>query len=688
MPVVQRAPTDLAPRSNVVEELHGVSVSDPFRNLEDTQDPAVQAWVEQRNERFDVYTGALAQRDWLSARFQQLWRYDDESLPSLCHDGDRQLKSTKRADQDKWVTHLRENEDSVWRVVMDPNTWESTQTLAGFSTSHDCTMVAYGVANAGDENPQLYIMDLDTLEVHDDTFQGWKQGGVNWLPDGSGFYYSSKPLEGEVEEGGHYYWHRTWFHALGNQADADTLAFSDTEVKEHYNSVGVSEDGAWLTLHRGMFNKSELWIQSTKADSLPVEMVTGMDAEYSSFIVDDSIYIHTDWEAPNYRLMTTTVDKPQREYWTEVVAESKHKLSYVRPIQGHLYATYGVNAATQISVLDMQGQRLHEIPLPSVGSAGVSGLRHKGDVRVSFSSFANPSTTYTYDVSTNTLTLAKASPLDIDTTGMMSEQVWYPSKDGTMVSMFVVRNIDAPRDGTVPTLLTGYGGFNISMRPRFSTLYAAWLEAGGAVAIPNLRGGGEYGVAWHEAGMRDQKQNVFDDFISAAEYLIAEGYTSSDRLAISGGSNGGLLVSAAVTQAPELFKAVLCAVPLTDMIRFHHFGIANIWSEEYGNADDPEMFPHILAYSPYHNVEVGVDYPAILVTGSANDARTDPIHAMKFAAAVRAADRDLGSEEPILLHIQADSGHGGGVTIDTRADQSGRHYGFLMEQIGLSAPAE
>ena len=312
------------------------------------------------------------------------------------------------------------------------------------------------------------------------------------------------------------------------------------------------------------------------------------------------------------------------------------------------------------------------------------GHYSKPGVWLSFSSFAHPSTVYTYDAEDNALTLYKESPIDIDASNIGVEQVWYDSKDGTPVSMFVIRDVRS--EGPIPFLLTGYGGFNISMTPRFSTRTAVWLEGGGGIAIPNLRGGGEYGKDWHEAGMREHKQNVFDDFIAAAEWLDSNGHTTPDQLAISGGSNGGLLVSAVVTQRPELFEAVLCAVPLTDMIRFHHFGLANIWTEEYGSADDPEMFPHILAYSPVHNVNQGTDYPAILVTGSENDARTAPVHARKFMAAVQWADADHGTEEPILLHIQSDSGHGGAVTIDQSADQYARHYGFLMNQIGMTAP--
>jgi prolyl oligopeptidase len=562
--------------------------------------------------------------------------------------------------------------------------WETTETLAFFTASPDCSLAVVGKSNAGDENAVISVMDLQTGEMLPDSVQGWRQGGVNWQHDSSGFFYTAKPLAEEVEvEGDHNYWHRAWYHTLGTSADEDVLVFDDPEVRETWHSAWVSDDGDWQLRYRGLFNVNRVWVGPNTPDAELVPMTDHMDFEYSVDAAEGKVFITTDWDAPNYRVLVADAGDPQQENWTELIPEREDRLSYISLIGGHLYAVYQHRAATQIEVYTIDGERLQTMALPTVGSAGVSGFWSRPEVRVSFSSFAHPSSGYTYDVADNSLTLEKSSPIEVDTSNIVVEQVVYPSKDGTEVTMFVIR--DQRTEGPVPFLLTGYGGFNISMRPYFSTSYVAWLEAGGAVAIPNLRGGGEYGQSWHEAGMRDQKQNVFDDFIAAGEWLRDNGQAS--KIAISGGSNGGLLVSAAVTQRPELFDAVLCSVPLTDMIRFHRFGIANIWTEEYGSAEDPEMFPHILAYSPYHNTEPGTDYPSILVVGSENDARTDPIHARKFMAAVRWADTDKGTEEPILLYIQKDSGHGGAVTTDQRADQSSRQYGFLMEQLGMTTPA-
>jgi prolyl oligopeptidase len=669
-----------------VDLLHGVEVADPYRWMEDEESEEVRSWQSARNAAFVAFSDPLPQRDWLEDRFQHLWRYDDESVPSPCLIADCIVYRTKKAEQDKWVVHLRERPGAEGRVVADPNTWERTETLAGFTVSPDGRWAAYGTARAGNEDPVIRVRDLRTLEDLPDTLRGWKQYGVSWLHDGSGFYYTSNPLPGEVPEGEEFYWRRVWFHRLGTSAEEDELILHDPEVKETFHGVSVSENGRWLVMVRSRFNKNEAWLQDLRGSGERAEMVTGMDNKYRVTVVEDRLLITTDWDAPNYRVMTTSVDRPGREHWRELIPESEDRLSYVSPVAGHLYAIYQHNASTRVAVFDLDGGHLRDLTLPTTGSAAVWGYWSKPTVWVSFSSFAHPTTVYTYDAERDALDLYKESPIDFDPSGIVVEQVWYPSKDGTQISMFLVHDESAPRDGSVPYLLTGYGGFNVSRTPYFSTVYGVWIEAGGGVAIPNLRGGGEYGKHWHEAGMREGKQNVFDDFIAAAEWLLEGGHTSGDRLAIAGGSNGGLLVSAAMTQRPDLFRAVLCQVPLTDMVRFHHFGLANIWTEEYGSPDDPEMFPHLLAYSPYHRVREATDYPALLVTASVNDARTDPVHARKFAAAVRWADADHGREQPVFFHLQDEAGHGGPVTIDAQADFTSRHYAFLMSELGMETP--
>jgi prolyl oligopeptidase len=678
---------DFAERGNTVDEHHGVAVSDPYRSLEDGDLETTRKWEGRRTTQFIKVTDGLPQREWLYERFQHLWRYDDESVPNPCLLSDRVVYWTKKSDQDKWVVHLRERAGEEGRVLIDPNSWEETETLSGFYPSPDCSWAAFGKAQAGNEEPVLYVINLDNLELQSDTMRGWKQRGVSWMHDNSGFYYSSYPAQGEVPEGEEFYWHRSWFHRLGTSADRDVMTFADDKTKELFHGAGISEDGRWLVLSRGQYYKRELWLKDLQSDAEPVPIVGWRDTDSSVDIVGDTIYITTDWHAPKYRVMVASVDRPGRDQWRPLIPESEDRLMFINPIGGKIYAVYQHNAATRIAVYQPDGTRLQDIGLPTIGSASVWGYWSKPEVWLSFSSFAHPTEVFTYDVEANELNLYKKSPIDIDPSGIVVEQVWYPSADGTQISMFVIQDENAPRDGSVPFMLTGYGGFNVSMRPRFSTGYAVWIEAGGGVAIPNLRGGGEYGQRWHEAGMLENKQNVFDDFVAAADWLVANEYTGRDRLAISGASNGGLLVSAAITQRPDLCAAVLCSVPLTDMIRYHTFEYANVWAEEYGSADNPEMFEHLLAYSPYHNVVEGTDYPAILVVASKNDARTNPAHARKFAAAALWADADHGSVQPILYFFQDDSGHGGGVTIDRKADQTARQWGFLMDRLGMQAPA-
>ena len=676
-------PSDLARREDRVEDVHGLSVSDPYRWMEDPSEE-LSAWTDSRNEFYQNFTETLSQKKFLFKRFQALWRYDDSSVPEPCIlDADRSIFYTKKADQDKWVVNMREPTGD--RILLDPNSWDKTQTLAGFYPSPDCTLAAYGQANAGDENPVISVIDLKTLDHHADRLKGWKQRSVSWLHDNSGFYYAAWPTAEEAPNGEKDYHHRALFHPIGTDGTQDNLVLSNPEVKEHFHGAGLSEDGKWLVEGRYSFNTSRLWLSRVGSDTRMV-INEEMDAEYGAEVFEDHVYILTNWNAPKYRLMRVNVRDPERANWEEIVPESDDLLERFSIINRQLYLTYQHKAATKIKLHETDGTFIQDIELPSVGSASVSGLQSGGEVYLNFSSFAHPSTVYTYESSTNSLSVFKESPLDVDASNVESKQVFYTSKDGTEVSMFLIYPKGIELDGSTPFLLTGYGGFNISLKPRFSTRNVTWTEMGGGIAIPNLRGGGEYGQEWHEAGMRENKQNVFDDFIAAAEYLESQGYSNRDRLAISGGSNGGLLVSAAVTQRPELFSAVLCSVPLTDMMRYHKFGLANIWSEEYGNAEDPTQAQYLLRYSPYHNVTKGTDYPAILVTGSANDARTAPVHAQKMAAAIRWADQDHGQKQPILLSINADSGHGGGVGIDTVADQTARQYGFLAAQIGLTPP--
>ena len=687
---------DLAKREIVQEEMHGVMVQDPYQWMEDASNPETIDWTSKRNHDFWQYTNDLPQRSWLAQRLEELWRYDDESVPESCLlDENRQIVWTKSKEQSQWVVHLETQVDGQWQrqLLMDPNIWEEGTTLEEFTPSPDCQLAAVGRAKNGDENPVIQIMNLSTGAILNDSLKGWRQGDISWLHDNSGFFYSSWPDQTEVSLEDSHYYHRSLFHQIGTEKQDDIIVLEDRETKEFFHGVGVSEDGKWVIAGRYSFNSSKIWVDAIPDTSFDprsmsfdaeTALMEEMDAEYQVHLIEDSLIIFTNWKAPNYRVMITEVAKPSRDNWQELIPEGQDLIQGISLLNGHLFVERLHQAASEIDVFTLDGEKVQSLDLPTVGSARLMGNWHSETIYLSFSSFAFPGTTYTYNISTNALTQYKESSIPVDTSNIMVDQVFYPSKDGTVISMFVIypKGVKEP----IPFLLTGYGGFNVSMTPRFSTLFTTWIESGGGVAIPNLRGGGEYGEEWHQAGMRSQKQNVFDDFIAAAEFLTNNDYSRTEQLAIAGGSNGGLLVCAVVTQRPDLFQAVLCQVPLTDMIRYHRFGLANIWSEEYGNAEDPQSFPSLLAYSPYHNTVVGTDYPAVLITGSENDARTDPVHARKMAAILRYSDKDHGQDEPILLHLQSDSGHAGGVGIATQADQMSRHYAFLMTQIGLKTP--
>lgn len=667
----------------VVTNYHGTEITDNYRWLENEESPAVIEWTEAQEKLTHSMIDTLPQLQFLIDRFNELWRYDDESIPYEVIDGERVIIWTKKKDDEKWVLNTKENDEAPLVELINPNLWDPTETLSGTSFSRDGKYLSFGTAHGGDENPIYRVMEVASKELLPDTLLGWKQSVSSWLPDNSGFFYSAKPLKGQVPEGEEEYWHSTYFHKLGTPADQDVKVFSHDEVKEYWHSVSISEDGKYIIYNRSLFNKNEVYYRPINSDQDLIPIATGFDAEYSVDFIEDKMLITTDKDAPMYMVYITDISKPQREKWKVFLPENRtDKLSYVTGIAGNIYAVYEHNVYTQIKIYDLKGKPIRELKLPTIGSASVSGYWSKPDIWVGFSSFMYPSTTFMYDFEEDSLVLYRKYPVEIDVDNFMARQIWYQSKDGTPISMFLVHRKDLTRDGNNPTLLTGYGGFNISIRPGFSTTKVVWLEAGGMVAIPNLRGGGEYGRKWHEAGMLEKKQNVFDDFIAAAEWLINNNYTNPKKLAVSGGSNGGLLVGAFAVQKPELCRAVLCAVPLLDMVNYHKFGLANIWAEEYGSSDDPEQFKYLYRYSPYHNVKDGSKYPAMLITGSENDARVDPLHARKMVARLQEANP---TGQPILLLVRKASGHGGGTTLSEQIRQTAEEYAFLMSRLGMQA---
>lgn len=672
------------PKIAVRDTLHGTVILDNYQWLEKADDPQVKEWTAAQMTFTQSYLDTVSQRAYLAQRFNELWRYDDETVPRRVPDSGRLFFWVKKTSNEKWAYAMKDNDQAETRIILDPNTWPENDQVHGAVPSRDGKYLAYGKAVGGNESPVVHIMEIDTGRILPDSLQGWKQYVSAWLPDNSGFYYNAKPLKGTVPEGEEFYWHTAYFHKLGTSADQDQKVFGHDTNKSYWHSVDVSEDGRYEIYYRSLFNKNEVYFRKTGSDAPLTPIATGFDAEYGVQIIEDQIYIYTDRDAPRKQVFATAVDQPEVAHWQPFIPEHERDiLEELAAIGGRFYAVYQHNAYTKIQILDRAGTIIRELPLPTLGSADITGEWSRDEVWVIFSSFTYPKTTYRYDFEANELAIYREFPLDIDVSAYTAEQVWYPSRDGTEVSMFLVQRKDAKHDGQNPVLLTGYGGFGSSQNPYFSTTALVWLECGGMMAIPNLRGGGEYGKTWHEAGMLDRKQNVFDDFIAAGEWLIENGYTNPEKLAISGGSNGGLLVGAVTTQRPDLFRAVLCAVPLLDMVRYHKFGFANVWAEEYGSAEDPEQFAYIYQYSPYHRVVEGTAYPAMLITGSENDVRVDPLHARKMVARLQEA---TANGHPIFLMIEYDSGHTGGTTISTQIGQYADMYGFLMNQLGMHTP--
>jgi len=663
---------------SVADTLHGTVIIDNYRWLENNNDADVRKWVTTQEKIARSILNKLPQRKLLIKRFTQLWRYDDESTPHKVIDGERIFYWAIKKDWERRAYYTKENESAPAALLLDPNKW-GLKTLDYVEPSRDGKYVAHGVAEAGNEEPIVKIMEVETKKTLPDSLKGWRQGSVSWLSDNSGFYYTANPLKGEVPEGEEQYWDAVYFHKLRSPASEDKKVFYHEKVKEYWHSASVSEDGKYVLFTRGQFYKNEVYLKKMN-DTVLIPIVTGMDAQYDINVFEDKLIIYTDDDAPKGKVYTAEIDNPEKENWRLLIPETGDKLSYITGIAGHLYAVYIHNAYNLVKIYDLQGNYIRDLPLPTIGNAYVWGYWMKPDIWVQFSSFTYPNTTFKYDYKKNQLILYHRPPIDVDVSNYVTEQVWYKSKDDTNVSMFLVHHKDLKRNGKNPIYLTGYGGFNASIMPYFSTTYVVWLEAGGMVAIPNLRGGGEYGQEWHKAGMLDKKQNVFDDFIAAAEWLIENKYTNPKKLAIGGASNGGLLMGAVTVQRPDLFRVVYCGVPLLDMLRYHKFGYANIWAEEYGSADNPEQFNCLLKYSPYHNIVAGIEYPATLFVASENDARCYPLHTLKMVAHMQEANPD---GEPILLLVQKNSGHGGGITLSTRIEQQVDIWAFLMDKVGL-----
>jgi prolyl oligopeptidase len=667
----------------VIDSLHGVEIRDPYRWLEDGTREEVHRWVDAQNR----YTRALLDprpgRSALRERLTGLLRIGTIGAPEIR--GARYFHTRREGEVNQPILYVRDGVAGKDRVLVDPNRLspDGTAALDWWYPSEDGALLAYGISTSGDEKSTLRVLEVAGGRARADVIPRTRYCSLAWLPDGSGFYYTRYPAPGEVPPGQENYNNHVFFHRLGDDPVKDPKVFGEGRRPEEMFEIHLSPDGRYLVIQAAEgWARSDLYVKDLKPGATGlITIAEGQDAIFSGEVVGETLYLLTNQEAPRYRLFAVELGRPRRDAWKLLIPESDSVLSQAAVVGGQIIALSMKDASSRLTVADHDGRKIRSLDLPALGTIERVTGRHDGhEAFFSFSSFTLPPAVYRYDVESGATALWERVEAAVDLSAFEVKQVFYPSKDGTKVSMFLVHRRGLKLDGTNPTLLYGYGGFNISMTPEFSRSIILWLERGGVFAQPNLRGGGEYGEAWHRAGMLDRKQNVFDDFIAAAEWLIRSRYTRPDRLAIKGGSNGGLLVGAALTQRPDLFRAVVCDVPLLDMLRYQNFQIARLWIPEYGSADSADQFQWLYKYSPYHHVTPRTPYPAVLIATAESDSRVDPMHARKMTASLQAA---TASARPILLRTETKAGHGAGKPLSKLIDEATDDWSFLFWQLGL-----
>jgi prolyl oligopeptidase len=689
----------------VTETLHGVEIVDPYRWLEDGDSPEVHAWVATQNSATVAALESLPARPAIHARLSELLRIGMLSTP--VPRGQWLFYERRDGEQDQPVLYVRRVDDArgaargpgavggpgaAERVLIDTNALDPSGTTAldWWIPSLDGNLLAYGLSEGGSERSVLRVRDVESGRDHSDVIPHCRAASIAWEPGGAGFYYTRYPAPGEVPAGEENYRRRVFHHRLGRPWPQDPLVFGAELDPHHWPMVQLSSDGRWLlcTVQKG-WTSTELYLRDLRDPRGAFEqLAAGVEAIFAGDLYRDCLYVTTNWDAPRFRALRADLDAPQRAAlasWTELLPEGDGVLQGALVIGGRLFAVYLEHAHSRVRAFELDGRPLPAVDLPALGTIEGPAGEEDGDAAwFLYSSFFVPPTVYRLDLETWRSAERERIRADVDPARYESRQVWYESKDGTRVSMFLTHRRGLRTDGDNPTLLYGYGGFSVPLTPAFQRNTFLWLESGGVLAVPNLRGGGEYGEGWHEAGMLEHKQNSFDDFLAAARWLIDQRITRPQRLGIMGGSNGGLLVGAALTQAPELFAAAVCQVPLLDMLRYPRFLLGRLWIPEYGDPDDPEQFRWLLAYSPYHRVREGATYPATLIMTSEEDTRVDPMHARKMAARLQAS---TPGEEPILLRIESRAGHGAGKPISKTLAEYTDIWSFLFWRLRLSPPA-
>ncbi len=682
----------VAAEKPVIDMFHGTKVLDNYRWLEDGKNPETQKWVEQEMAYTRGILDHLAGRDAIHKRLTDLLSIGNVTPPMIAG---RHYFYTKREDmQNQPILYVRDGLNGTDRVLVDANQLAADGTIAldWYQPSDNGKYVAYGTSPSGSEMSTLHVIETKTGTVLRDTIERTRAASIAWKLDNSGFYYTRYPKKGDVPDGQEMYNRHVFYHELSNDPeehpeDTDQLIFGQGRDPEDWPGVSISNDGHWLliSVQQG-WTKSELFLMNLKAGTPPTRITTGKNFLYSGEVYNDKLFVTTNEDAPRYRVFTADAGNYDRESWKELIPQTDAVLQGTGVFGGKLFVQYEQNATSQLKIFDLDGKKLNDLTLPAIGTVFGSGGRwDREEIFYGFQSFTFAPSIYRYDLKDGSTTLwTHVDAPSIDPAAYEVNQEWFKSKDGTRVPMFVVRKKGVEKNGHNPTLLTAYGGFNVSVTPTFSRTAYLWMEHGGICAVANLRGGAEFGEDWHRAGMLDKKQNVFDDMIAAAEHLIAEKYTDKNHLAIQGGSNGGLLMGAMITQRPDLFRAVICQVPLLDMIHYQDFQIAKLWIPEYGTSENAEQFKWLFAYSPYHHVKPGAEYPAILFMTADTDTRVDPMHAKKMAAEMQAeAKNGTSRTRPILLRIESKAGHGAGKPVTKQIEEFTDVYSFLFWQLGV-----
>lgn len=672
-----------------VDDYHGTKVSDPYRWLEDDvrESDEVAQWVTAQNKVATSYLNAIPEREQIEQRLTKLWNYEKFSSPFQI-DG-KYFFYKNNGLQNQSVLYKMDGLQGEPEVLIDPNTWseDGTVALAGIAFDDLAKYVAYGIQEAGSDWRTWRVMEVATGKVLEDKIEWVKFSGATWTPDGKGFFYGrfEAPQEGEAFQSLNL-GQKLYYHRIGTSQSEDILVYERPDEPEWGFDPDVTEDGKYLiiTVWKGTADKYRIYVKDlTEPFGLPVPLISHFDDEYA-FIGNDGpkLYFKTDLNAPNKRVIAIDLRNPEPENFEELIPEGPEPITGIGMVNNLFVVKSLKDARTQVKMYTTSGQFVREVEFPGIGSAsGFGGKRTDTETFYSFASFTTPPSIYRYNMATGESELFRRSGIDFDASEFETRQVFFESKDGTKVPMFIAHKKGLKLDGSQPTLLYGYGGFNISLTPRFSISRALWMQMGGVYVVVNLRGGGEYGEDWHQAGMKTRKQNVFDDFIGAAEWLIANGYTSREKLAIQGGSNGGLLVGACMTQRPELFGACLPAVGVMDMLRFQKFTAGRFWVDEYGSSDNPEEFPTLYGYSPYHQLKPGTAYPPTMVTTADTDDRVVPGHSFKFAA--RLQECHVGSN-PVLIRIETKAGHGSGKPTSKIIEEIADQWAFLVKELGMT----